>query len=356
MKKMIYVVDKKKSALHTAASARVTITGGKILIANEFRSPIELLESIYKENNGIILFCWRKAFADIISLKTCVNLYEKMNNNFTFSFLVPDHMGLELNFKKIESKMISACDYYVVTSKILFDEYCKSYPEQTPIAILHDLPNIQLIEKIRNEFPKKIDTKIKVIWVGNSKWGHRQGFKDHKGFEEFIKPLQSYISKHADNCTIEIIDSNFKYLDETETLKHIRDSDILIQVSKNEGTGLVILEALGLETNVITTKVGIVGELFEEDEIQVLSNIEISDIYGKIYLIINSNSTKLMRSRYEKYIKQAKQEKLLFFNKPNKFISSSSIKQKFFIYFYWQYRYFSKISQENGFFTFQPRP
>jgi hypothetical protein len=47
MKKMIYVVDKKKSALHTAASARVTITGGKILIANEFRSPIELLESIY---------------------------------------------------------------------------------------------------------------------------------------------------------------------------------------------------------------------------------------------------------------------------------------------------------------------
>ena len=32
------------------------------------------------ENNGIILFCWRTAFADIISLKTSVNLYEKMNN------------------------------------------------------------------------------------------------------------------------------------------------------------------------------------------------------------------------------------------------------------------------------------
>ena len=310
MNKMIFVVDKKNSALHTAASARVTITGGKILIANDFRSPIDLLEAIYKENNGIILFCWRKAFADVISLKTCVDLYEKMNNTFTFSFLVPDHMGLELKFKEIESQMISACDYYVVTSKILFDEYCKSYPKQTPVGILHDLPNIQLIEKIRYEFPKKINNKIKVIWVGNSKWGHRQGFKDHKGFEEYIKPLQSYITKNADNCTIEIIDSSSKYLDETETLRHVRDSDILIHVSKNEGTGLVILEALGLETNVITTKVGVVGELFKEEEIQVLSDIEVSDVYEKICLIVNSNSTKLMRNRYEKYIKQAKQENL----------------------------------------------
>ena len=49
MEKIIYIVDKKNSALHIAATTRVYLAGGKVLIANEYRSPLQLLKRINEE-------------------------------------------------------------------------------------------------------------------------------------------------------------------------------------------------------------------------------------------------------------------------------------------------------------------
>ena len=78
METIIYIVDKKGSALHTAALSRVSLSGGKVYIANEYMSPRILLKNIFKENSGVILFAWRKALADSIFLKSSRKYYKKL--------------------------------------------------------------------------------------------------------------------------------------------------------------------------------------------------------------------------------------------------------------------------------------
>jgi hypothetical protein len=339
MEKIIYVVDKKSSALYTAASSRIALTGGKILIANEFISPRHLLKSIYKEGGGIVLFCWRKVLGDIISLNRSLKIYKEFNDDFTFAFLVPDHMGLETKFGNIEAKLIDASEYYVVTSKLLFDQYTAKYPTKPPKLIYHDLPNIKLIEEVRKCFQKNTSQKTKIIWVGNSKWGRHQGYKDHKGLKKYVIPLKEHCEKYLNNLAVEIIDSSVHSLDQQDTLRRIRESDILIQVSKSEGTGLVILEAFGLETDVLTTNVGIAGEFFPKDDYRIINDKSIQGLINSLENLVSNTSMKNKRKGYEDYIDRAKSENLVTVTKSRKIIEQTSMFLRIKIYVYWFYRF-----------------
>jgi len=339
MEKIIYVVDKKNSALYTAASSRIALSGGKILIANEYISPQHLLKSIYKEGGGIVLFCWRKVLGDIISLNRSLKIYKEFDDNFTFAFLIPDHMGLETKFENIETKMINASEYYVVTSKLLFDQYTAKYPTKPPKKIYHDLPNLKLIEEVRKNFQKNTSQKTKIIWVGNSKWGRRQGYKDHKGFEKYVRPLKEHCEKYLNNITVEIIDSSVNSLNQLETLRRIRDSDILIQVSKNEGTGIVILEAIGLETQVLTSHVGITDEFFSIDDHQILKDKSVHGILTNIGNLTDNKSTEILRRKYEEYVENARSENLVSADKTREFIKLNSRFLNFTVSAFWFYRF-----------------
>lgn len=339
MEKIIYVVDKKNSALYTAALSRIALSGGKMLIANEYINPSHLLKDIYKEGGGIVLFCWRKVLGDIISLNRSLKIYKEFDENFTFAFLIPDHMGLETKFENIEAKMINASEYYVVTSKLLFDLYSEKYTTKSPKTIYHDLPNLKLIEDVRKDFQKSKSQKTKIIWVGNSKWGRRQGYKDHKGFEEYVKPLKEYCEKYLNNFTVEIIDSSVNSFNQQETLRHIRESDILIQVSKSEGTGMVILEAFGLETHVLTTNVGIAGEFFSEDDYHMINDKSIQGLINSLEYIVSNASTENERIGYEEYIDRVRSENLVAVTKSRKINEQTSMFFSIKICVYWLYRY-----------------
>ena len=345
MEKIIYVVDKRNSALYTAASSRIALSGGKMLIANEYISPRHLLKEIYKEGGAIVLFCWRKVLGDIITLNRSLKIYREFDNNFTFAFLIPDHVGLETKFENIEAKMINASEYYVVTSNLLFDQYTAKYPTRPPKNIYHDLPNLELIEDIRKNFQKSKSHKTKIIWVGNSRWGQRQGYKDHKGLEKYVRPLKEYCEKYLDNLTVEIIDSSVNNLSQIETLRRIRDSDILIQVSKSEGTGIVILEAIGLETRVLTTEVGITDEFFSIDDYQILKDKSVQGILTNIENLMNCTSTEILRKKYDEYVEKAWNENLVSADKSREFVKSNFSLLNCTVYGFWFYRFiYNKLS------------
>ena len=61
----------------------------------------------------------------------------------------------------------------------------------------------------------------------------------------------------------DIVDSAFINLPNSHTIKRIACANILILSSEQEGTGLPILEALGVGTLPITTKVGISEEVLK---------------------------------------------------------------------------------------------
>jgi glycosyltransferase involved in cell wall biosynthesis len=101
-----------------------------------------------------------------------------------------------------------------------------------------------------------------IIWVGNSKWGSNYGFVDHKGFCEIVKPLKK---EFTSICPFWLIDSSTTRTPNEEVLGKIAESEILIQASAHEGTGLPLLEAMGVGTIPITTDVGIAREILVGD-------------------------------------------------------------------------------------------
>jgi hypothetical protein len=263
MNSIIFVVDTNSSALFIAAQSRAKLCGGTVIAANSFTSPRALLRFLVAKAPRVILFTWRKALLDITSSKRNFKLLIEIHNHSSIGILIPDHLGLNSEFMESESKALGISDFYMVTSEILLREYECLNKQFLPYGVLHDLPDIELLKLVEKEKPKKINQQLNVIWVGNSRWGKRQGFSDHKGFQSIVVPLLEIVSQHDDCMKITVVDSSAKKLAYRDVLELIRDADVLIQTSRSEGTGLPILEALALRTNVVTTNVGVVPEILQ---------------------------------------------------------------------------------------------
>jgi glycosyltransferase involved in cell wall biosynthesis len=147
----------------------------------------------------------------------------------------------------------------MVTSAILFELYSNLTDTPKPIAIWHDIPNVNLIRLVRAENQKMKTSQA--TWVGNSKWGINQGFTDHKGFTTVIQPLMRHFESHLGCTKIQVIDSAMGRKSNIDVLRTIRNSSFLLQCSTSEGTGLPVLEALGLGVTPITTDVGVAREV-----------------------------------------------------------------------------------------------
>jgi len=346
MGKIIYIVDKKGSAIHTAALSRVSLLGGKVYIANEYMSPQILLKNILKENSGIVLFAWRKALADSIYLKSARNYYNKLDSKFVIVFLIPDHLGLDDKKQGIELAMINAVDYYLVTSQILLYKYRDRYVDNPPKGILHDLPNLIAIDQIKKNIPKIKGVKHKIIWVGNSRWGVRQGAKDHKGLADTIVPLNEIIKQHNNCVDFEIVDSRKRFIKHKDVLKKIRTSDLLIQVSKSEGTGLPLLEAIGLETSVLSTDVGVAKEILSDPQYFIDSFDDVEEIHNKVHQLLEKRSTFILSDNYNKYIDSILKEELVPLKKNNIMPFYASTKNRIKIRLFWYYRYFNNLTSK----------
>jgi glycosyltransferase involved in cell wall biosynthesis len=322
MSEAIYIVDKHKSALWIAANSRLKISGGSILCSNQFPSPTTLLKAILDSEIKTVIFCWRKALLDINKSMIFGTKFMKLSESKNLVVLIPDYLGLETESLKIENCLLSMCHSYYVTNYNLYELYSKIF-EKKPSGVLHDIPDLTAIGIVR-DIPKQTKnspSKIRLIWVGNSKWGKRQGAIDHKGFKEIMVPLKRYISINGDCCEISIIDSSQNLLPYFDVLRKIRESDILIQTSKSEGTGLSTLEAMALETSVLSTPVGVFNEIVPMDLEEYFISNDLAEIHSKIHRINLEESSGIFLNIWEKYLNIALSEKVKDFK-----IGSTSFK------------------------------
>jgi glycosyltransferase involved in cell wall biosynthesis len=168
--------------------------------------------------------------------------------------LVPDLLGTNPEFLTSEARLVNITHGYWVTSNELLRIYMLLFPQKIPTGVLHDIPDVTLILRIR-------DMKLRrsgIIWVGNSRWGSNYGYMDHKGYEEVVKPL---LGRNIPLTPFRIRDSSKGRTPNEQVLREIAESEILIQASLHEGTGLPLLEALGVGTVPITSDVGIANEV-----------------------------------------------------------------------------------------------
>ena len=254
----IIVADVEFSALSIAARSRAKIQGAEIIYASKYVTPTSLIRQLIAKRPKLIIFSWRQALIDILNVSSA-ELLNSLRSHTNLAVIIPDHLGVSTKLQIAEIKLLNYVDYYLVTSHVLFEIYSNAPGIPKPAAVLHDIPDVDLIRGVRAEMGGRKHNQV--TWVGNSKWGINQGFEDHKGFHSVIKPLSTLFEQHNQCTYIDVIDSAVGRKSNIEVLKTIHASRLLLQSSVSEGTGLPILEALGLGVTPITTDVGIAREI-----------------------------------------------------------------------------------------------
>lgn len=251
--KIIFVVDVKHSALHTSAQQWCHHLDGLVYSASDFKSFKDLLDELVSQSPDLIIFSWRQVLDNAFISNRNLNLLRELGSQSIILALVADHSG-EIDLRFQSDVRLSNLNVGIVTvSKRLFEFYREL--GLTPLGILPDRPNADLIREVRNFKLNRVFNSV--IWVGNSQWGRRQGYKDHKGLESKFKPVLSLAGNSGVHINVDILDSAVRRIPQIEVFERLAKSELLVVTSNSEGTGLPILEALGLGTNVISTDVGI---------------------------------------------------------------------------------------------------
>lgn len=340
--KTIFVVDNSYSALFIAANARAQVMGAEVVCANTFSNAGRLFRFLLRKEPTVVLFSWRSALFDASMSARFRKEISALHQISRIGILIPDHLGLHSSYWDYEKECLLACDFYLVTSEILYREYSSRLQNFPPVGILHDLPSLDLIKEVANNYPRSSNVKPKIIWVGNSTWGDRFGFKDHKGFKTIIQPLRIILSKHDACMELEIIDSGKKRISHFNVLKKIRNSDVLVQVSMSEGTGLPILEALGLGTEILSTPVGVFNELFEISDIRSLDVLTSENIHLGLHKLVEAEIADGIQStlKFQKYIGKIVLEKIPLTDKRKiEFLTTNSRKIRIRTELLWLFRY-----------------
>jgi glycosyltransferase involved in cell wall biosynthesis len=338
----LFVVDKFESALWHAATARASIVNGLVLAADTFKSPKALIQYILESEHDTIIFSWRRAISDIAKFRNLTDVLNKLFNKKTIILLIPDYMGLEEKNFENEKVILNLCHGYFTTNQELAKLYMNKFPNFGKPKVLHDLPRLDLIEDVLKEFPSKSSSKKdKVIWVGNSRWGKRQGYVDHKGLASVILPLQKLFKFHSKCFQLQIIDSSKKGKTHFETLIQIRNSDYLIQASNSEGTGLPVLEGIALETKILTTNVGIVPELVELGLSLNIVDKNANLIHDRLHLLKNLKIDN--KKAYLKYIEKISEESLVLQDIKAPHFEKFKSNKYIITYFYWRFRYIKAL-------------
>ncbi|MCL9662827.1 glycosyltransferase [Paenibacillus hunanensis] len=206
------------------------------------------------------------------------------------STAVYDHLFLKSD-EIIERKSIFDRFHYYVSSEKLYDIYSEISEYPNPVSIVEDGVDPGLFYPVHIERLKDTKRSLKIGWVGNSKWGQNLG-EDFKGFQSILKPVMDELVLETDGGIIGFFaDKNERFITHEEMVNYYSEIDILVCVSKIEGTPNPILEAMACGVPVISTDVGIVNQVFGEKQKQfILSERDSIELKKAIYRIFENRS------------------------------------------------------------------
>lgn len=340
-KKGVIVVDTNDSALANSAYARFKSEDFEIIPALDFNSLGHLLHYLISLQPTTIHFAWREVMHNLLVTQK----KSKLKLMFSFSqvgFGVADYLGLTKKLRGLDSYLILVSDYFTVVNEDLAYQYFATFKLPEIPVVFHDFPDIESLNAVR---AADMQRNLDFVWVGNSKWGENYGFQDYKGYKQYVRPLTSNLGSELDNLSYEIIDSANQRLSHLETLKTISTSRTLILSSKQEGTGLPVLEALALGTLPICRKVGVLPELLRH-----APDLPIFDGVEELREILSRNlrspilSPDLSRLVFNRYMESILLEQLPepHAKKTERVIRSFSFYMKFRTNLIWQLRRFKR--------------
>ena len=177
----------------------------------------------------------------------------------------------------------------------------------TPIGVVNQTLANSLALKHQNVFliPDGVDTglfkpfkskarnsdTLVIGWSGNTKWG---GTDDVKGFSRILKPTIEKFSNESEKFTFDIMDSSKGRIPHTLIAEAMKKWDVVVCVSKHEGTPNPVLEGLASGIVVVSTPVGMTSELNAKGaKIRIISE-SAESLYGQIKEIFELKQSGLL--------------------------------------------------------------
>ena len=277
----VFVVDEAHSPLWRAARSHAAARNILVISANEFFSAAQMAKKISSIDPEFIIFSWRGAFDAVLSSRRARLMLR--SSNVRVFLLIPDLVGIH-QVSLIETQRVSMADGVLVTSEELKEKYLSVYGVEN-LQILHDYPPYEEIDSINLENLTRKPNQI--VWVGNSRWGARSGFVDHKGLESLAFPVIEQVRKVRPDLHFILIDSAVEKMPYESVLRTIRESACLIFTSSSEGTGLPLIESASLGTPVVAVRVGVAPEILKGDLARFLTSRDIRIFSNEVLEILS---------------------------------------------------------------------
>ncbi len=258
--RILIIVDSRTSALGIAAQSRARLdTRFKVIAALDHITPSSLIRATRLENPSHIIFSWRFLLLEFLKSKKFTQKLNQLPSKPLIGVVIADYLGRDPKFRDQEEVLLNSIDFFLVTCKELESLYSSETYKSGYAGILYDFPNMTISTFLPGS--EKSTEISKVIWIGNSKWGQRQGYTDHKGYNSIVLPLFELLEEKYPNIERLIVDSGIKKVANSKILELLDPATILVQTSKSEGTGMPVLEALSKGSTPVTTCVGVAKEI-----------------------------------------------------------------------------------------------
>lgn len=240
-----------------------------IVFLNMLPRHEELVTELFKADDGfdLIHFFWRETLSDLFQPDTWMQLMNTMEIDALQSLAlriasirkttwVCDHLFLDETLPSLwNRRCLAFATAYGVSSRILKQIYSGITPDRE----IHELQDGVDLAVFRPEERQSKDMVL-VGWTGNSKWG-RSG-EDHKGLNTVIRPAISRLQAAGLKVRHRFCDRSQGWTPFEEMPQYYRSIDVFICASINEGTPNTVLEAMACGLPVVSTRVGIVDEVF----------------------------------------------------------------------------------------------
>ncbi len=254
---------------------------------------------LFKAHDADVLhFFWREMTTQILDESRYDNILKPLRIPFQFfldeffhnkilSTSVYDHLFLTRNEIADRQSMFNTFNYYVCSNKL--DEIYKSisgYPD--PLMVIEDGVDPELFYPVNVDRLTDRHRPLIVGWVGNSAWAAEK--EDFKGFHTLVKPAVEQLKQQGLEVEGVYCDRVDGFVPHEEMVNYYRKIDVLICMSKIEGTPNPVLEAMACGVPIITTDVGIVPQVFGPKQKDFFVERTIDDLQSKIIELINKRS------------------------------------------------------------------
>lgn len=174
---------------------------------------------------------------------------------------VYDHLHLEPQHFAWRERAFSFMDGYMVSSALLDRIYRDIKPFPDPLATIPDGVDPDRFKPSKIARLTEADRPLVVGWVGNPNWGN-DPIRDAKGLHTILNPALDQLRAEGVNILAHFADSTVRMRNRDEMAEYYGEIDVLVCSSEIEGTPNPVLEAMASGVPVVSTRVGIVPDVF----------------------------------------------------------------------------------------------